>query len=115
MWCEEPEEDDKKTFVNAPVEMPTLGAIRREPFGNLDNCVLDDRALAVAHRQFNMRWIGGRVTHAICRDPRLGQIRDPAKSIHATGEPREVAARYTHPKTVARKKDIMGWPEFHIK
>lgn len=47
VWCEEPEEDDKKTFVNAPVEMPTLGAIRREPFGNLDNCVLDDRALAV--------------------------------------------------------------------
>ena len=47
VWCEEPEDEEQKAFVRAPVEMATLGAIRREPFGNLDNCVLDDTALAI--------------------------------------------------------------------
>ena len=47
VWCEEPEDEEQKAFVHAPVEMSTLGAIRREPFGNLDNCILDDTALAV--------------------------------------------------------------------
>ena len=47
VWCEEPEDEEQKAFVHAPVEMETLGAIRREPFGNLDNCVLDDTALAI--------------------------------------------------------------------
>jgi len=47
VWCEEPEDEAQKAFVHAPVEMATLGAIRREPFGNLDNCVLDDTALAI--------------------------------------------------------------------
>ena len=47
VWCEEPEDEEQKAFVHAPVEMATLGAIRREPFGNLDNCVLDDTALAI--------------------------------------------------------------------
>jgi phosphotriesterase-related protein len=51
VWCEEPEEEEQKVFVKAPVEMPTLGAIRREPFGNLDNCVLDDTALAIEELQ----------------------------------------------------------------
>ena len=47
VWCEEPDEEEQKAFVHAPVELSTLGAIRRAPFGNLDNCVLDDTALAV--------------------------------------------------------------------
>ena len=47
VWCEEPEDEEQKAFVHAPVEMSTLGAIRREPFGNLDNCILDDTALAI--------------------------------------------------------------------
>ena len=47
VWCEEPEDEAQKAFAHAPVEMATLGAIRREPFGNLDNCVLDDTSLAI--------------------------------------------------------------------
>ena len=47
VWCEDPEDEEQKAFAHAPVEMATLGAIRREPFGNLDNCVLDDTSLAI--------------------------------------------------------------------
>ena len=47
VWCEEPEDEEQQAFMHAPVEMATLGAIRREPFGNLDNCVLDDTSLAI--------------------------------------------------------------------
>ena len=47
VWCEDPEDETQKAFVHAPVALETLGAIRREPFGNRDNCVLDDTALAI--------------------------------------------------------------------
>ena len=53
VWCEEPDGEEQKKFVHAPVELSTIGAIRREPFGNLDNCLLDDQGLAIDElRQF---------------------------------------------------------------
>ena len=47
VWCEEPDDEEQKKFVHAPVDLSTIGAIRREPFGNMDNCLLDDTALAI--------------------------------------------------------------------
>ena len=46
-WNVEPEDDEKKALVKVPVEISNLGAIRRDPLLNRDNCVLDDRALAI--------------------------------------------------------------------
>ena len=53
VWCQEPREEEKKVLARLPVEMSTLGAIRRDPLVNLDNCLLDDQALAISElRQF---------------------------------------------------------------
>lgn len=53
VWSQEPRDEEKKALIHAPVDLSTLGAIRRDPLLNLDNCVLDDVALAVAElRQF---------------------------------------------------------------
>src|SRR5262245_47168346 len=53
VWSQEPREEEKKALVHAPVDLSTLGAIRRDPLLNLDNCVLDDVTVAVAElRQF---------------------------------------------------------------
>ena len=46
-WNLEPEDDDKKALVTVPVEIRNLGAIRRDPLVNRDNCVLDDQRLAI--------------------------------------------------------------------
>jgi phosphotriesterase-related protein len=53
VWCQEPREEEKKALARLPVEISTLGAIRRDPLVNLDNCLLDDQALAISElRQF---------------------------------------------------------------
>jgi phosphotriesterase-related protein len=53
VWCQEPREEEKKVLARLPVEMSTLGAIRRDPLVNLDNCLLDDQELAISElRQF---------------------------------------------------------------
>jgi phosphotriesterase-related protein len=53
VWSQEPEDEEKKALMHAPVDLSTLGAIRRDPLLNLDNCVLDDVVLAIAElRQF---------------------------------------------------------------
>ena len=48
VWSQEPREEEKKALIHAPVDLSTLGAIRRDPLLNLDNCVLDDVAVAIA-------------------------------------------------------------------
>ena len=48
VWCQEPREEEKKILARLPVEISTLGAIRRDPLVNLDNCLLDDQALAIS-------------------------------------------------------------------
>lgn len=53
VWSQEPRDEEKQALVHTPVDLSTLGAIRRDPLLNLDNCVLDDVALAIAElRQF---------------------------------------------------------------
>jgi len=53
VWSQDPHDEQKKALIHAPVDLSTLGAIRRDPLLNLDNCVLDDMALAIAElRQF---------------------------------------------------------------
>jgi phosphotriesterase-related protein len=53
VWSQEPRDEEKKALIHAPVDLSTLGAIRRDPLLNRDNCVLDDVPLAIAElRQF---------------------------------------------------------------
>src|SRR5262249_53389550 len=59
VWCQEPREEEKKALVHAPVDLSTLGAIRRDPLLNRDNCVMDDVALAIAELQ-QFKTAGGR-------------------------------------------------------
>src|SRR5512132_79823 len=47
VWSQEPHDEEKKALVHAAVDLSTLGAIRRDPLLNLDNCVLDDVTLAI--------------------------------------------------------------------
>ena len=59
VWSQEPRDEEKKALIHAPVDLSTLGAIHRDPLLNLDNCVLEDVALAIAElRQFKAA--GGR-------------------------------------------------------
>ncbi|MGQ4807046.1 Phosphotriesterase homology protein [Candidatus Entotheonellaceae bacterium PAL068K] len=46
-WGHEPLEDDARAQYHAPVALSNIGNIRREPFQNRDNCVLDDPQLAI--------------------------------------------------------------------
>lgn len=83
VWCEEPERE-KKALPQAPVEITHLGVIRRDPFFNRDNCVLDNKELAIAElRQFKAAG-GGSVVD--CTNNGLGRVPLALKEIaQATG------------------------------
>ena len=84
VWCEEPDEDEKKALMNAAVELPNLGEIRRDPFLNRDNCVLDDHAVAIAELKRFRDAGGGSVVD--CTNNGLGRTPLALKDIaQATG------------------------------
>jgi phosphotriesterase-related protein len=79
VWCQEPQEAGKKVLAHAPVELSTLGAIRRDPLINRDNCVLDDKDLIIAElRQFKAAGGSGLVD---CTNNGLGRVPLPLREI----------------------------------
>ncbi len=84
VWCQEPEEEEKKALLHAPVAITNLGAIRRDPFLNRDNCVLDDKELVLDElRRFKAAGGGSLVD---CTNNGLGRVPLALKEIaQATG------------------------------
>lgn len=72
VWCEEPQEEEKKALVYAPVEIANLGAIRRDPLLNQNNCVLDDQGLVIAELSQFKAAGGGSVVD--CTNHGLGRM-----------------------------------------
>jgi phosphotriesterase-related protein len=84
VWCQEPREEEKRVLARLPVELSTLGAIRRDPLVNLDNCLLDDQTLAIRElRQFKA---AGGSSVVDCTNNGLGRAPLALKAIsEATG------------------------------
>src|SRR5262245_25137114 len=86
VWCQEPREEEKKVLARLPVEISTLGAIRRDPLVNLDNCLLDDQVLAISElRQFKAAGGTGVVdctNNGLGRDPLALQTIAEATGVH---------------------------------
>ena len=47
-WWNQPVESSRQHLADGPVRMEIIGELRMDPFVNLDNCALDDEALAIA-------------------------------------------------------------------
>jgi phosphotriesterase-related protein len=66
-WWNPPREPERAHLATAPVHSGILGALRLDPFANLDNCALDDHRLAIAEL-LPFKAAGGRtVVDPTCR------------------------------------------------
>lgn len=73
-WWNRPEEPERAYLAHAPVGPAILGELRMDPFVNLDNCALDDEALAIEELKAVVALGGRTVVDPTCR----GIGRDPA-------------------------------------
>ncbi len=72
--CPPPQDENRREFLERPVEMGILGLIRRDPLFNRDNCLLDDVDLAVQEiREFKK--LGGATIVDLTSEEVVG--RDP--------------------------------------
>jgi phosphotriesterase-related protein len=103
-WWNKPSEPDRQRLADEPVNPRILGELRMDPFVNLDNCALDDEALAVEELK-PVAALGGRtIVDPTCR----GIGRNPealARIAEATGLNIVMGAGYylqtSHPANLA--------------
>jgi phosphotriesterase-related protein len=104
-WWNKPSEPERQHLARDRVNPTILGELRMDPFVNLDNCALDDEALAIEELR-PVATLGGRtVVDPTCR----GIGRNPqalARIAAATGLNIVMGAGYylqtSHPENVAR-------------
>ena len=104
-WWNKPSEPERQHLAHDRVNSAILGELRMDPFVNLDNCALDDEALAIEELK-SVVTLGARtVVDPTCR----GIGRNPqalARIAAATGLNIVMGAGYylqtAHPKNVAR-------------
>lgn len=103
-WWNRPTEPDRAHLATAPVHPGILSDLRMDPFACLDNCALDDEALAVAELAAFREAGGATVVDPTCR----GIGRNPAALVRisrATGLNIVIGAGYylqsSHPPEVA--------------
>ena len=66
-WWNKPAEASRKHLADDPVHMGIIGELRMDPFVNLDNCTLDDEALAIKELAAFMAAGGATVVDPTCR------------------------------------------------
>ncbi len=104
-WWNEPTDPARNYLAHGPVEPAILGELRMDPFVNLDNCALDDEALAIEELRPVAATGGRTVVDPTC----VGIGRDPAalaRIATATGLNVVMGAGYylqsSHPERLAR-------------
>lgn len=66
-WWNEPSESSRRHLADVPVHMGIIGELRMDPFVNLDNCALDDEALAIEELRAFREAGGATVVDPTCR------------------------------------------------
>jgi phosphotriesterase-related protein len=66
-WWHKPAEASRKHLADGPVHMGIIGELRMDPFVNLDNCTLDDEALAIKELTAFKAAGGATVVDPTCR------------------------------------------------
>ena len=66
-WWNKPTEPERQYLANRPVDVGILGELRMDPFVNLDNCALDDEAVAIEELRLFAAEGGRTVVDPTCR------------------------------------------------
>jgi phosphotriesterase-related protein len=66
-WWNKPLEPGRRHLADVPVHMGIIGELRMDPFVNLDNCALNDEALAIEELRAFKDAGGGTVVDPTCR------------------------------------------------
>lgn len=66
-WWNKPSEMTRRHLADGPVHMGIIGELRMDPFVNIDNCTLNDEALAIEELRAFKEAGGGTVIDPTCR------------------------------------------------
>ena len=107
-WWNKPSQPERAHLATQPVNAGILGELRMDPFVNLDNCALDDEALAIAELAEFVRVGGKTIVDPTC----CGIGRNPLalqRIAAATGLNIVMGAGYylqsSHPAALAKMSD----------